>query len=82
MNNLGFDSVSSSNSCLPKLNTGIDPSQCEFKHSSHNFGTNQSNINLINNNVDHNSVQLDPLSRCLAFHYYKIKQIRVKERHK
>ena len=77
-----FDGVFSPISCLPKLNTRIDHSQYEIKHSSHNFGTNQSNNNLINNNLDHNSVWLNPIPRCLASHCYKIKQIKVKEIHK
>ena len=56
-----FDGVFSPISCLPKLNTRIDHSQYEIKHSSHNFRKNQSNINLINNNnSDHNSVGQTP----------------------
>ena len=74
-NSLGF-------SCLPKLNTGIDPSQYEIKHSSHNFGTNQSNINLINNNSDHNNVQINPLPKSLASACNQIPQIKVNEKHK
>ena len=40
-NNQGFDGVSSPNSCLPKCQTGIDPSQYKIKQSSQNYGTNQ-----------------------------------------
>ena len=38
---IGFDGVSSPNSCLPKFQTRIGHSQYKIKQSSHNYGINQ-----------------------------------------
>ena len=73
--------MSNPNSCLPKLNTGIDLSQYEIEQANHNLGTNQLNFNLIKNNSSHNSVWLNPFPRCLAFHCYEIKQTKIRKRH-
>ena len=40
-NSLRFDGVSSPNSCLPKFQIGIGPSQYKIKQSSHNYRKNQ-----------------------------------------
>ena len=72
-NNLGFDDVSSPNSCLPKFQTGIGPSQYKIKQSSHNYEINQIIYKLgLKNNSVHNSVRLNPLSRSLASHSHRI----------
>ena len=41
--NLRIDGVSSPNSCLPKFQTRIGPSQLKLKQSSHNYEKKKSN---------------------------------------